>query len=397
MSESLLILLVALFSAVGVPMVLPGFVLMAQRKGFTDNPNARKLQKRPVSVLGGIVIASVICATLACAHVVVDLNTLFPAMTVLVVLLMLGMVDDAIDVHYMVKFCFQLVVVSLLFFSGNYRILSLGGLFGINELSPIFSGIISIFMGIFIINAINMIDGIDGLASSFGAFISFVVGVWCLEHGVLGHAVLSFSYMGALLSFFVFNAFSEKFKMYMGDSGSLILGLFVYLSVCVVLSPSDSAVGLTTFYRISFVMSWLAVPAFDMVRVCLTRIAQKHSPFYPDRNHLHHRLVDWGIPDILVCLLLLSADGLVLLTWFLTARVGMGAVWQFFAVFTSAVLFIWCPAFVVDFLEYRCKGVYQNILERNLKNKEIFMAFHASVRSKVDAMPIILRGNREKR
>lgn len=391
MNETLLCLLVVVFAAMCIPMMLPGFVLMAQRKGFTDNPNARKLQQRPVSVLGGIVIASVISITLACAHLFVNLDALFLAMTMLVTLMMIGMIDDAIDVHFLIKLFIQIFVVALLFFSGHYRILTFGGLFGVTALNTTVSCLVSIFVGVFIINAINFIDGIDGLASLVGVFIGIVVGTWSLHHGCIPHAVLSFAYVGALLGFFFFNAFSKKYKMYMGDSGSLILGLYVYLSVCEVLSPASYVNDITKHYHISFAFSWMALPAFDMVRVCLFRIMRGKSPFYPDRSHLHHQLVDWGLPDVTVCFILLFLNLLVVGLWFVTASLGMGAFWQAMIVVAAAIVFIWVPAFQISYLQSYQKERYERINMRFLRLNVRFQQVHNDLTRLIDTTPVLFK------
>lgn len=394
MNETLLCLLVVAFAFVITPMILPVFVLMAQRKGITDSPNFRKFQQRPVSVLGGIVIASVISITMACAHMFVDMNDLFLAMTMILTLLMIGLVDDAIDVHFLVKLFVQVFVVALLFFSGHYRIVTLGGLFGISALNTTVSCIISIFVGVFIINAINFIDGIDGLASLFGVFFGLVMGIWSLNHGIISHAVLSFAYVGALLNFFLFNAFSKKYKMYMGDSGSLILGLYAYLSVCLVFSQEPQGYFYTCNYHISFAIAWLAVPVFDMVRVCFYRVIKGNSPFAADRTHLHHLLTDWGISDVAVSILLVLMNVLVLAVWFVTASTGMGALKQAFIVAAVALLVVWSPALYVNYLLKKKNDRYEKMRMRFLRNQAMNQQLHNSITRMIDNMPVLFKNKR---
>ncbi|MBP5547702.1 MAG: undecaprenyl/decaprenyl-phosphate alpha-N-acetylglucosaminyl 1-phosphate transferase [Bacteroidales bacterium] len=330
-----------------MPMVLPMVVLMAQRKKLTDSPNARKFQSMPVAVMGGMVIILLISISFLVMNVFYDLTTLLPAFCVMTILFVFGMLDDIILLSWQFKLILQVFSVLLLFFGGNYGLNSLFGLFGIYTLPLGVALVLTLFIGIMLLNAVNFVDGIDGLASGLGILVAFVMGYWNSRHGFVAQAITSYTMVGVMSSFFIFNVFSQRYKMYMGDSGSLVLGLFIYCSACP--DPFGSAMGgfLADNYFISFMLSLLSAMVFDLVRVALVRVLKRKSPFHPDRSHLHHVFVDAGMSHFLATVLIMLLNSLVILVWYITSSAGMQVGLQFFVVIAAGIVFLWMPYFLI--------------------------------------------------
>ena len=340
-------ILAAVLPILILPLLLPKVALMARRKNITDKPNERKLQRVPVMVTGGTVIISVLCSVLLILNVFYRLDPLFSSLCVMFIMYIFGLLDDTIGLTYQFKFVGQIICVSLLFLCGGFQIVIPIPAHG---WAMLVSYVVSLFVGLLLINAYNFIDGIDGLASAIGIMLAGVFSWWNIRHGLVTDALLSLSIASALLGFFFFNVFSSKYKMYLGDSGSLVLGIAAYIPVCVsstrfYATPIDLEV-----YEPGFFFAVFSVMVFDLARVVFVRLSMHKSPFLPDRNHLHHVLVDVGLTHHVATLLILSLNLLVLLVWYLTAQTGMNEWLQLALVVVTAVIIIWTPYFWLTYL-----------------------------------------------
>lgn len=384
MLDTLLYIVAFLLPLLLVPMLMPLIALLAHRIRLTDNPNFRKLQRKPVAVMGGMVVVAVICFTLVCLDMFVNMERLFPSVCVIVVLFVVGMVDDAIDLKYLTKLILQILIILLLFFGGRYRATDLGGFLNIHALSIVFSLLLSVFLGLYYINAFNFVDGIDGLASGLAAMSNVFVAAWCIRHGVLEHALMSLTFCGALTSFFVFNVFSKKYKMYMGDSGSLVLGVFAYMSTC--MDPNKFVMGdyVTDQYVFSFTIAVFSAPTFDLARVCLCRVLNRKSPFQPDRTHLHHIYVDMGLSHFVASMCIIGANALVIATWYITSWAELPVLLQTFLVVLSGLITIWLPYFVIRYEQIKLPEKYQARVDHAKLVSNRFVKFQNAVCQLVD-------------
>jgi UDP-N-acetylmuramyl pentapeptide phosphotransferase/UDP-N-acetylglucosamine-1-phosphate transferase len=169
---------------------------------------------------------------------------------------------------------------------------------------------------IVVINSFNLIDGVDGLAASLGILAMLIFGVYFFAIAQQAYALLAFSMAGSLVAFMIFN--HHPAKIFMGDSGSLMIGLvnailvIKFINVAntpLVLVPVPSAVA------IGFAV--LIVPLLDTLRVFSIRIINGRSPFTPDRNHVHHLLLQRGLSHAAVTFTCVGIDiGFILLAWF---------------------------------------------------------------------------------
>ena len=213
------------------------------------------------------------------------------------ILYALGIVDDLADLDYKVKFIVQFAASALLV-SGGLWLNNMYGILGIWRI-PFYIGMpLTILIMVFITNAINMIDGIDGLASGLSIVTLGVLSVIYVFERRFVYSMTSLTMLGAVISFWLFNVFGtaeKKTKLYMGDTGSMTLGLvlcFLIVSLC----------SFTSYYSITrnckyyiLVFSSLLIPMFDVIRLFFTRLIAHKSPFKADLNHIHHRLMQCGL------------------------------------------------------------------------------------------------------
>jgi len=174
-----------------------------------------------------------------------------------------------------------------------------------------FSLMLTYFAVIVIINSFNLIDGVDGLAGSLGLMSTFVFGLYFLGVNMPAYYILAFSLCGSLAAFLIFNF--QPAKIFMGDTGSLLVGtinaILVIKFINVANSP-DVSFAITSSPAIGFTV--LMIPLLDTLRVFAIRIFKQRSPFSPDRNHIHHLLLDRGLSHRAITLLLVSMNSLLI-------------------------------------------------------------------------------------
>jgi len=211
------------------------------------------------------------------------------------ILFFVGIKDDIIGTAAEKKLLAHVMVAFILVLMGDIRITGMKGIFGIYELPYTLSVLLSIFSYIVIVNAFNLIDGVDGLAAGVGLISCASFGLWFYLVGDIALACLSFALVGALLGFLVFN-FSPA-SIFLGDSGSLTIGLIISV-LSIQLIEFDATKIPASMINISkpvFVLSAIAYPLIDTLRVFIIRSLNGRSPFSADRNHIHHRLLDIGL------------------------------------------------------------------------------------------------------
>jgi UDP-GlcNAc:undecaprenyl-phosphate GlcNAc-1-phosphate transferase len=205
---------------------------------------------------------------------------------------LMGLKDDTVGLSPNKKLIGQIIVTLYLIIACNIRFINLHGLFGIHEINYNLSLLISFITIIGLINSFNLIDGIDGLAAGIGTIISLTYGFSFLYFGQMEYAVLSFSVTGSLIAFFFYNVFGKENKIFMGDTGSLTLGvIFAVLTVLFNEITSTNHNYNLVFASPAISMAIMIVPIIDTIRVFYIRISQKRSPFSADMNHIHHHLI----------------------------------------------------------------------------------------------------------
>jgi UDP-N-acetylmuramyl pentapeptide phosphotransferase/UDP-N-acetylglucosamine-1-phosphate transferase len=296
----------------GIPVVIQ----IAEKKKLYDIPDERKLHTRLIASLGGIAIFGgfIVAALLSIqGQYNYEFQYFFAAA---IVIFFLGLKDDLMILSATKKFIGQIIAASILIHLGGIRLDSMYGLFGFEQVSEGFGLALSYLTIIVVINSFNLIDGVDGLAASLGILSMLIFGSYFFAVNMQAYALLSFSMAGSLIAFMIFN--NHPAKIFMGDSGSLMIGLvnaiLVIKFINVAHDPSV-AIPITSSVAIGFAI--LIVPLLDTLRVFSVRIINGKSPFTPDRNHVHHLLLERGLGHAAVTFTCVSINiGFVLLAWF---------------------------------------------------------------------------------
>lgn len=275
-------------------LAVPAVIRVADEKGLFDLPDSRKLHTKAIASLGGVgIFIGFLLSSLLFIPTgsYPEFQYIFAAA---VLTFFLGIKDDILILSASKKFLGQLAAAAIVIHLAGIRIDSMHGFLGVYNLPEAVSYPLTYMTIIVVVNAFNLIDGVDGLAGSLGILTTAVFGTYFSMANMPAFAMLSFGLTGALCAFLVFNY--HPAKIFMGDSGSLLLGLINAVLVIKFITVADSAGGsfpITSSVAIGF--SILIIPLLDTLRVFSVRIAKGRSPFSPDRNHIHHLLLDRGL------------------------------------------------------------------------------------------------------
>ena len=327
---------VIIVCAVGISMlltllVIPQILHISLVKRLFDRPNNRKVHNGIVPRLGGFAFLPVIFLTLGIITVlsgmtkqslsgipdveyVADFSSIAVLATAMLILFLIGLADDLIGLKYGAKFIGQFLS-AILIVAGGYFIVNYTGIFGITQTSMFIGAVITVFLIIFIINSLNLIDGIDGLAAGISLITLGFYGITLYSEGQYLYSLLSWTAVGSIAVFWVFNVFGSKkkhTKIFMGDIGSLTLGVFIaFMSVSIAMKPQASS--LWTLNPLVVALSPLVLPLLDVLRVFCVRIFNGTSPFLPDKRHIHHILLTTGMPMRMAMVMLILWQTSILL------------------------------------------------------------------------------------
>jgi UDP-N-acetylmuramyl pentapeptide phosphotransferase/UDP-N-acetylglucosamine-1-phosphate transferase len=289
---------------------IPAIVRVSRLKYLFDEPNGRTSHKRATPTLGGIALfASMIISSMLFVNINVIPNFQY-AIAGTVVMFFIGLKDDLVEISWKKKIVGEVIAALFLIVLGDYRFTNLHGFFGIHEINYIGSLLVTLFVMIGIVNAMNLIDGIDGLAAGLAAMAATCFGIWFYLDGQFEMTVICASLAGSLMAFIGFNVYGHENKIFMGDTGSLLLG---YIMTFLVIVFNESNILKSSPWHvnnapiISFAI--LFVPLYDTLRVMGSRILKRKSPFSPDRTHIHHKLLDLGFTHIQTTMMLLVLNG----------------------------------------------------------------------------------------
>jgi len=317
---------------------------LARQFNVYDNPEARKLHRDPVPVMGGFVVCLGAIAGSLCYWFFHDCTSVLALQIAMLIMLGVGAWDDIKDLSPYTKFVVETIVVISLAAATDNPINDFHGLWGIHEISPWIAWPLTAFACVGIINAINMIDGIDGLSSGFCIMIFTLFSCLLYKSHDFVRSALGLSIVGGLIPFFVMNVFSRKSKMFIGDAGTMMLGIAICDFVMAILSKDSLSARhyyQTNFCLIAFVVAVLAVPVFDTIRVMIGRILRKRSPFRADRSHLHHAFIGYGFRHLEASLLEIILNVLIIFLWSLLEGSHFPMQWQFYGVVIAGMVTIY--------------------------------------------------------
>lgn len=339
-SSFILALVISLYA---VPVV----VRVAHSLRFLDNPNERSAADRPIPTLGGIsIFLSFVFASMLGLS-----GGIIPELVYIIVAVLLmffvGLKDDIITISARKKFSAQFIAAGIIIFLAKIRFTNLHGFLGMDEIGVVQSIILTFFVIIVIVNAFNLMDGIDGLCAGISMLAATVFGRWFYVSGNFNYAILSFSLVGGILGFFYYNVYGKKNRIFMGDTGSLVLGTIMAV---VVIQFNEFNIDQTQPFAIasSPAVSFgiLIYPLIDTLRVFTIRMLQFKSPFVADKNHLHHRLLTLGFSHKKATYTIMLLNFLFILAVFALQHYGIIPVMAFIFIFGGFLFMI--PAYFIQ-------------------------------------------------
>jgi UDP-N-acetylmuramyl pentapeptide phosphotransferase/UDP-N-acetylglucosamine-1-phosphate transferase len=328
-----LVFFAAVISLIVTVLTIPLLIKHSYTKNMFDLPSRLKSHKYPVSFFGGvgIYLAIVLSMTIILpSHYAHWLQYLLASS---MIVFLLGLYDDIVFLTPLKKFGGQLLAISIIVEQGQFHITSLYGFLGINEMNVIGSHVFTYLTFLLIINAYNLIDGVDGLAGTLTLISSIFFGVVFLNNNNIVFASLSFSVASAISIFLVFN-YSPP-KIFMGDNGSMVIGLINALLVVQFINlETTNGILFHSNTAPAIGMAVLFIPIIDTIRLMVLRIIKGKSPFVGDNNHIHHLLLRRGFSHMKTTFILSISNAFVIFYAILFRSFGLT-----FLVFSMVVIF----------------------------------------------------------
>lgn len=284
---------------------------LARRYKLAPEVRARDVHQAPTPRLGGIAMFIGLLAAFGFAATQAEFRSLFSEGTMMWALLGacgiiagIGILDDILDLDWMVKLAAQLAAAGLLAWNG-VQIVSLPFGDTLMVASPVVNFGLTVFLMTLVMNAVNFVDGLDGLVAGTAIIANLLFFVYTrMLHDRMGGldsitfaSLIAIVVVGICVGFLPFNW--HRAKMFMGDTGALLVGLLMATSTVSVtgqLNPAalDQKLVLAAYIPIILPVAVLALPLADFTLAVFRRLRAGKSPFTADRQHLHHRLLDMG-------------------------------------------------------------------------------------------------------
>ena len=377
------VLIAAIMALMAVRWIYFRILAIAKKKNVVDNPNARKLQKQPVPVMGGIAVffgvlagllvgTSVYALPFLLSHEPVDLpsSSLLSVLAAMGIMLYMGAIDDMIGLSAVKRLLIEMGVVLGLIMSSGGCIDTFRGMWGVGALSWWIAVPLTVFAGVGIINSINMIDGVNGLSSGICMTCSILFGVAFIRIMDWGNAVLAFSMAAALMPFFIHNVFGSKSRMFIGDAGTMVMGiLMTWFTISTLRAPA-----MTEYYTpvvrtnmVAMCLAILSVPVFDTLRVMIMRMLKGCSPFKADMTHLHHTFIQIGVSHSITALIEILIDGVIVGIWGVCVLLRVNLDWQLYIVLMAALLMVWGTYFFLHYHIVHQTALWQRMTQMSRK------------------------------
>ena len=353
-------------------LVYPHVLSFAINHHIVDNPNARKLQRVPVPVMGGTTVFIGLLVAVIVGYAFAPNLEVIKIMALLMVMYLLGVWDDVKDVSAAFRFAAEMFVVWMMMLLLGVEVNDFHGLWGLYEIEDVVSIPLSLIAGVGIMNAINLIDGVDGYCSTYGVMACICFAIIFYYAGDMNMFALALIAIGALIPFFFHNVFGKMSKMFLGDGGSLMLGTLLTIFTFSVMSKdspcaqyADDGVSL-----VALALAILAVPVFDTLKVMIFRVINGRSPFHPDKTHLHHLFIELNYSHLATSAIIITVNALIIVACFVSWRLGATIDWQVYIVIVCSLLFTWGYYFFMEHEHRKNDGegsaVFQRACNRGL-------------------------------
>ncbi len=284
--------------------LMPFIIKVAKVNKLYDRPDERKTHNHLISSLGGVgIFAGLAVSLLLVSDFSANNGEIQYHLAAFFIIFIFGVIDDIFVLGAWKKVLGQFFVAAILTLKARLLITNLYGFAGLNDLSSTASYLLSFFTVLLVINAFNLLDGVDGLAASVGLVSCVTFGLFFLINNNILYAILGFAMSGALLAFLIFNF--PPAKIFMGDSGSMLLGLVNAVLLIKFIQTGSSVTAFPVQSAPAIGFGILLLPLMDVLRVFIIRLTKGTSPFAPDRSHIHHLLLNKGFSHTQVTLFLM--------------------------------------------------------------------------------------------
>lgn len=340
MSDFLNILIPAFLALLGTLWVHPKVLKISIMKNLVDNPDARKLQRNPVPVMGGIAVFFGIVIGICSSQMMFNNPNVFMLVAAMLIMLYTGTIDDIISLSPTTRFIIEILVVLWMMYINKSSIDCFWGLWGIGTIPQWISYPLTVFASVGIINAINLIDGVNGLSSGFCFMASVMFATIFYTTGNTVMTIIAASAAGAIIPFFFHNVFGYKTRMFIGDGGTLVIGMMMSMFAISILGQNSVCADYAEsgLSLVAMTLAILAIPVFDTLRVMTSRIIRGTSPFHPDKTHLHHLFIELGFSHAGTTMSILTLNFLVVTTWFISYKLGAAIEVQLYIVIALSIL-----------------------------------------------------------
>ncbi len=331
--------LIVIISFVITFIMIPKLIGIMRYEKLMDEPNSRSSHNTKIPILGGIAFFASLIIVLFLIQIYVETTISFYIITALSILFLAGLKDDLIILSAREKIISQLLAITFLLASPEIQIHNFYGFLGFSEAPIWFTIIFSYFAMLSIINAYNLIDGIDGLAAMLGIVIFAFLGLIFYSLQLYFYFLLALVPLGFLSAFLRYNL-SKNNKIFMGDAGSMITGFLIGVLVLRFLSlefDQLKAIHIQPENALLLTLAMLFIMTFDTLRVIMIRMLNKKGLFKPDRNHVHHILIDSGLSHITASIILTTYSLIIALVFFLMNQ-NMSTL-SLFILFSLAIIF----------------------------------------------------------
>lgn len=297
--------------------IIPTIVYVSVIKNLTASPNERSSHVKKTPNLGGVGIAFgafFVCALFGSLLLSYsELSILLTLTAPLVILFAVGLKDDLVGISPRLKLFAEILSALIFITISDIRIDNFYGIFGVYALNEVVACVFTVFVFVLITNSINLIDGIDGLAGSVSLVIFISLLYYFLQNNFILGVLISASIIGGVGAFLRFNISKGKRKIFMGDVGSLLVGFSLAVLTTMTLSSKFQSSDVFVNKPV-FILALFAFPFIDTLRVFFLRGISGTSPFRADKNHLHHKLLNYGYTHIQSTLIIIGYCILVLIT-----------------------------------------------------------------------------------
>jgi UDP-N-acetylmuramyl pentapeptide phosphotransferase/UDP-N-acetylglucosamine-1-phosphate transferase len=290
-------LLSLLGSFILVLILIPKISWIVESRNLIESPNKRSSHVNLIPTMAGV---SFFLALLVMMIIFKnwDTNSIITNLSAAITLMFaIGLKDDLVISTPKAKVFGEILAISLVMFCNGFEVESLNGFLGIQNIPAVISYIIIIITILVIMNSYNLIDGIDGLAASIGVIVFSIYGFLFYLLELHFYFLLSLSLIGMLIGYLRFNLSKSK-KVFMGDTGSLIIGFCIGF-LCLKFMSLDASLlkekGLNPENSVIIIMAIFFIPVFDTFRIIGFRLLNKKNIFLPDNNHIHHILINSGL------------------------------------------------------------------------------------------------------